>query len=91
MRKPCRGDKADCTCISAGPRNVKHGSEVVIKVHTSALYGCAAEEREKVHGNEKAIYVLFSIPVDCFLEVTDLRTGKIFSRLKKEDLPSTGL
>ena len=44
---------------------VKHGSEVVIKVHTSALYGCAAEEREKVHGNEKAIYVLFSIPVDC--------------------------
>ena len=79
MRKPCRGDKADCTCISAGPRNVKHGSEVVIKVHTSALYRCAAEEREKVYGNEKVIYViyvLFSIPADCFAEVTDLWNGE---------------
>jgi len=56
--------------------HVKQGSEVVIKVHTSALYRCAAEENEKVYGNEKAIYVLFSIPVDCLAEVTDLRTGE---------------
>jgi hypothetical protein len=51
--------------------HVKQGSEVVIKVHTSALYRRAAEENEKVYGNEKAIYVLFSIPVDCLAEVTD--------------------
>ena len=56
--------------------HVKQGSEVVIKVHTSALYRRAAEENEKVYGNEKAIYVLFSIPVDCFVEVIDLRTGE---------------
>ena len=48
----------------------------MIKVHTSALYRRAAEENEKVYGNEKAIYLLFNIPVDCFVEVTDLRTGE---------------
>ena len=52
--------------------HVKQGSEVVIKV----LYRRAAEENEKVYGNEKAIYVLFSIPVDCLAEVTDLWTGE---------------
>ena len=47
--------------------HVKQGSEVVIKVHTSALYRRAAEENEKVYANEKTQFTCFSAFLSCRL------------------------